>query len=181
MIQLSTLAIMFIISIVIVVFFHYKWKILNNANSAYINNMKSLISPDGIRAAVEEYGGQIAVTFDRIQQAESGFLVHHKILRFPIHGVNRLLFRHELGHAESILDKRHRWINLASRVTILRRISIAIGTDYRFEREAWERSGYLDSGYAQKALKAYRYIQIVGIFDLVGKIILTAIILRLIF
>lgn len=181
MIQLSTLAIIFVISIALGIFFYFKWKNLNDANSAYIDKSRSLISPDGIRAEVEKYGGQIAVTFDRILQSESGFLVHSKVLRFPIHGVNRLVFRHELGHAESILDKRYRWINLASKTMFLRKISIAIGTDYRFEKEAWRRSGYLETGYAKKVLKAYRYVQIAGMFDLLSKIILTVIILRLIF
>ncbi len=183
MISLSTLAISFIISIAVGVFFHYKWRILNNANSAYINRVfgQDLIKPENVKDIVGKYGSQIAVIFDNIPQTQSGFLVHRKTLRFPIDGISVILFEHEMGHVKSLLGKKHRWIHLASKFMFLRRISIAIGTDYTFEKEAWDYSGFLGTNYASNSLKAYRYVQVVGIFDLLSKFILAAIIIGLIF
>ena len=181
MIQLSILVFGFIISIGIAVLFHRKWKVIDATNNAFIDKKKELITPDEIRTAVKRLGGQISVVFNPIKQSESGFLVHRKTLRFPVDGASYLVVGHELGHVKSIIRKKHKWIRLASRIKFLRRISIVIGADYRFEKEAWRYSKYLGSGYAQRTLKAYRYVWAMGILDLLSKIIFVAIILRLIF
>jgi hypothetical protein len=181
MTQLSILVFGFIISIGMAVLFHRKWKVIDAANNTYIDKKKELITPGEIRIMVKRLSKRISVIFNLIKQSESGFLVHRKILRFPVGGASYLVVGHELGHVKSIICKKHRWIHLASRVKFLRRISIVIGADYRFEKEAWEYSRHLRFGYAQRTLKAYRYVWAMGVLDLLSKVIFVAIILRLIF
>lgn len=162
--------------------FFFMWKKLTIANNAYINSLKSLISPNGIRAEIARYGGQIKVQFDSIKQSESAFFLGANVLLFPIHGVNRLIFYHELGHALNAIKKSHRWLLFASKSIFLRRISFAIGTDYKFEKEAWIRSGYYKkASYPTRALKSYRYYQIGILLDFISIIVLVIIILGLIF
>lgn len=163
-------------------FFHYKWKRITRINDVYINKIKPLIKPEKIIAEIAKYKGKVTVEFDNIQQSESALFLDDMTLFFPNDGVNKLLFRHELGHVKSILYKKHKLMHFFSKTKFLRKIGMALGVDYSFEKEAWINSGYYYSHtYPEMALKAYRFHQIMMMFDLLVTILLVVIIIGLIF
>ena len=162
-------------------FFAYKVKTAMHENSKSVDNRRALLSPSQIRSKITKISNKISVYFDSMKQSESLFDIGSLSLWFPIHGVNRYTFKHELGHALSVLEKKYKWIHFSGRNQLLRKVSSAIGSEYRFEKEAWIRSGYYNAGFVKKSLNGYRYLQMFNIFDFVSILLFLIIIFGILF
>lgn len=162
-------------------YFSFKVKQITKKNAKRIDNRRELLSPTYIRSEVAKLKGRAEVYFDSMKQSESFFDISSCVLWFPLHGVNRYTFKHEMGHVLSVLERRYRWIYFFDGSMLLRKIGSAIGIEYKFEKDAWKLSGYINTQGATDALKGYKYLQIFNIFDIISTVIFVIIIIGLLF
>ncbi len=181
MIDNRLLVMLWVILLLFRVYFFLRVKQIDGKNRRLIDNKRSLLKPNAIRAAVKAHGVSVPIYFKRIKQSESASYSNPIAMEFPIDGVNEITFNHEFGHVLSMLENSYRWVRFSDKYKILHRMAVAIGSERRIEAAAWRRVGLYNLDSAQAALKAHKYLQLFGIFSIISTILLVIIIVGILF